>query len=41
MTPGVWSILTQGHNFNTLVEDFQMMLYTKYESSGPCRFGQE
>jgi len=31
----------RGIIWTTLVEDLLMMLYTKYESSGPCSFRQE
>jgi len=31
----------RGIIWTTLVEDFKMMLYTKYKSSGPCSFRQE
>jgi len=31
----------RGIILTTLVEDLEMMLYTKYESSGPCSFRRE
>ena len=43
VTPEAGSIFTQGYNLSwtTLVEVLLMMLYTKYEYSGPCSFRQE
>jgi len=42
VTPVAGLILTpRGIIWTTLVEDLLMMLYTKYESSGPCSFRQE
>jgi len=40
VTYGAWSILIPGHVWTHFVEDLYMMLYAKYESSGPCSFRQ-
>ena len=41
VTPGAVNFNPRGIIWTTLVEDLRMMLYTKYESSGPCIFRQE
>ena len=42
MTPGAGAIFDpRGMMYRTYIEDHYTLLYTKYESFGPCGFGEE
>ena len=41
MTPGAGPFLTPGAWLAGFIEDHYTLLHTKYESSGPCGFGEE